>query len=407
MDGVSRRLLSTLGICVFALAAATGCGSSSGSGSSGGGSSAPAGSVPSVSAAAFTSDFSVMKQLTGLASQGKGLVGVLLPDTTTSARYVEFDAPYLKQAFQAAGLKSSDFKIDNAQGSASTMQQQAEADITAGASVLLVDPLDPGSGAAIEANAESQGVKVIDYDRLVTGGPADRYYVSFNNVQVGQLIGKGEVSCISAWGVKKPNILIMDGDPTDNNAKLFAQGYNGVLAPHFADKSYVKVGEPTGTWDPPTAATTFEQQFTAHPNINAVVTPNDDNANAVIAVLQKDKVPPKTFPTTGQDASPSGLQNILKGYQCGTVYKPIYLEAQAAAALAMYLRAGATPPASLVNAQTMDTTLGKNIASVYTTPIWVTTANMASTVVKDGAIKVSDLCTGAALKQACTAAGIS
>ena len=163
-----------------------------------------------------------------------------------------------------------------------------------------------------------------------------------------------------------------------------------------------------GATGPPTAATTFEQQLTAHSNINAVVTPNDDNANAVIAVLQKDKVPAKTFPTTGQDASPSGLQNILKGYQCGTVYKPIYLEAQAAAALAIYLRAGATPPpASLVNAQTMDTTLSKNIASVYTTPIWVTTQNMAATVVKDGAIKVSALCTGAALKTACTAAGIS
>jgi D-xylose transport system substrate-binding protein len=335
------------------------------------------------------------------------MVGVLLPDTTTSARYVEFDAPYLTKAFEAAGLKSSQFKVDNAQGSASTMQSQAEADITAGASVLLVDPLDPGSGAAIEKNAEAKGVKVIDYDRLVTGGPADRYYVSFNNVQVGQLIGQGEVSCISAWGVKHPNILIMDGDPTDNNAKLFAQGYNGVLAPHFADKSYVKVGEPAGTWDPPTAATTFEQQFTAHKNINAVVTPNDDNANAVISVLQKDKIPPKTFPTTGQDASPSGLQNILKGYQCGTVYKPIYEEAQAAAALALYLRAGLTPPTSLVNAQTKDTTLGKNIASVYTVPHWVTTQNMAATVVKDGAVKVSDLCTGAALMQACTAAGIS
>ena len=150
----------------------------------------------------------------------------------------------------------------------------------------------------------------------------------------------------------------MDGDPTDNNAKLFAQGYNGVLAPHFSDKSYIKVGEPAGTWDPPTAQTTFEQQFTAHPNINAVITPNDDNANAVISVLQKNKIPPKTFPTTGQDASPSGLQNILKGYQCGTVYKPIYLEAQAAAALALYLRAGDTP-ASLVNATTKDTTLGE------------------------------------------------
>jgi D-xylose transport system substrate-binding protein len=347
-----------------------------------------------------------MKQLTDLASQGTGLVGVLLPDTTTSARYVTYDAPYLTQAFEAAGLSADQFKIDNAQGSADTMQTQAEADITAGASVLLVDALDSGSGAAIEANAASKGVAVIDYDRLTLGGPDDRYYVSFDNVSVGKLIGQGEVDCIAAWNVKDPNILIMDGDPTDNNAKLFAQGYNGVLALHFADKSYTKVGEPTGTWDPPTAQTTFEQQLTAHSNINAVITPNDDNANAVIAVLQKDKIPPKTFPTTGQDASPSGLQNILKGYQCGTVYKPIYLEAQAAAALAMYLRAGQTPPTSLVNAETMDTTLGKNIKSVYTTPIWVTADNMADTVVKDGAVKVSDLCTGA-VKSACTAAGIS
>jgi D-xylose transport system substrate-binding protein len=319
---------------------------------------------------------------------------------------VNYDAPFLKQAFEAAGLNSSQYKIDNAQGSASTMQQQAEADITAGASVLLIDPLDVGSGAAIEANAVSKGVKVIDYDRLVTGGPADRYYVSFNNVQVGQLIGQGEVDCITAWNVSKPNILIMDGAPTDNNAKLFAEGYNGVLDPKFSDGSYTKVGEPPGTWDPPTAATTFEQQLTAHPEINAVVAPNDDNANAIISVLQKNKIPAKTFPTTGQDASPSGLQNILKGYQCGTVYKPVYAEAQAAAALALFLRAGLTPPASLVKSTTKDSTLGKDIPSVYTIPVWVTTDNMASTVVKDGAIKVSDLCAGS-LASACQAAGIS
>ena len=392
-----------VGVATLGLATAAACGGGSSS-SSGGSGSTPAASIPNLDASAFTADFSLMKQLKGLAAQGKGKVGVLLPDTTTSARYVTYDAPYLTQAFKAAGF--NDFKIDNAQGSASTMQQQAEADITEGASVLLIDPLDPGSGAAIEQNAESKGVKVIDYDRLVTGGPADRYYVSFDNVAVGKLIGQGEVDCISAWNVKNPNILVMDGDPTDNNAKLFAQGYLSVLDPKFSDGSYTKVGEPAGTWDPPTAATTFEQQFTAHSNINAVVTPNDDNANAVISVLQKDKVPPKTFPTTGQDASPSGLQNILKGYQCGTVYKPIYLEAQAAAALALYLRAGVTPPSSLVTATTKDTKIGKDIKSVYTTPIWVTTDNMADTVVKDGAVKVSDLC-GGSMASACSAAGIS
>ena len=136
------------------------------------------------------------------------------------------------------------------------------------------------------------------------------------------------------------------------------------------------------------------------------MTPNDDNANAVISVLQKNQIPPKTFPTTGQDASPSGLQNILKGYQCGTVYKPIYLEAQAAAALALYLRAGQTPPATLANATTADSTSGTDVASVYTTPIWVTTDNMAATVVADGAIKVADLCAGQ-LASACADAGIS
>jgi len=394
-------------IVVVALAAvAAACGGSSGSSSSGGGGSS-SGNVPQFDVTTLTADFSQMAELKDLAAQGKGKIGVLLPDTTTSTRYVQYDAPYLKKAFEAAGLSSDDFKIDNAQGKASTMQQQAEADITEGASVLLIDPLDPGSGAAIEKNAESKGVRVIDYDRLVTGGPSDRYYVSFDNVQVGKLIGQGEVDCIKAWNVQKPNILIMDGDPADNNAKLFAQGYNGVLQPFFDDGTYVKVGEPAGTWDPPTAQTTFEQQFTAHPNINAVVTPNDDNANAVIAALKTKKIPPNTFPTTGQDASVSGLQNILKGYQCGTVYKPIYEEAQAAAALALYLRAGLKPPSTLVNSETMDTTLNKNIASVYTVPHWVTTSNMASTVVKDKAVQVSQLCAGAALQKACQAAGIS
>jgi D-xylose transport system substrate-binding protein len=188
-----------LGLAGVVLTLTAGCGSS-GSSSSGGGSGAKV-NVPNVSATSFDVNFTQMKKLKGLASEGKGMVGVLLPDTTTSTRYVEYDAPYLKDAFQAAGLSSSDFKIDNAQGSTSTMQQQAEADITAGASVLLIDPIDTGSGAAIESNAESKGVKVIDYDRLVSGGPADRYYVSFNNVQVGKMIGQGMVSCIQSWGV--------------------------------------------------------------------------------------------------------------------------------------------------------------------------------------------------------------
>ena len=397
---VAWRGLAIMGLASMALFVVAACGGGSKSSSSNTTTTTGTSGTPQIDA-----DFSQMAKLKNLASEGKGMIGVLLPDTTTSARYVQYDAPYLKKAFQAAGLTSSQFKIDNAHGSTSTMQQQAEADITAGASVLLVDPLDPGSGAAIESKAMSQGVKVIDYDRLVTGGPKDRYYVSFNNVQVGKLIGQGEVDCISAWKVSKPALLVMSGDPTDNNAKLFAQGYNGVLKSHFDDGSYTKVGAPAGTWTPSVAATTFEQQYTAHPNINAVVTPNDDNANAVIAVLLKDKIPAKTFPTTGQDASPSGLQNILKGYQCGTVYKPIFEEAQAAVGLALFLRADKTPPSSLVNATTRDTTLNADIKSVYTKPSWVTTENMNDTIIKDGWLKPSALCAGK-LASACKDAGI-
>ena len=402
---VTRKSLAPIGVLLAAGLVLSACGGDDDSGGTAA-SASPSASVPQIDASAFTADFSLMKQLTGLASQGKGKIGVLLPDTTTSTRYVQYDAPYLKQAFETAGLKSDQFQIQNAQGSASTMQTQADAMISGGASVLLVDPLDPGSGAAIESKAEAAGAKVIDYDRLVTGGPADRYYVSFDNVKVGQLIGQGEVDCITAWNVSKPNILVMNGDPSDNNAKLFAQGYHSVIDPKFSDGSYVKVGEPAGTWTPSVAATTFQQQWTAHKNINAVVTPNDDNANAVISVLKSSKIPAKTFPTTGQDASLPGLQNILTGYQCGTVYKPIYLEAQAAAALALYLRAGVTPPATLVNAKTTDSKIGKDVASVYTTPIWVTSENMNDTVVKDGAVTKDKLCAGA-VASACTAAGIS
>jgi D-xylose transport system substrate-binding protein len=405
----SRTRLAAIATVAALALALSACGSSSkDSGSSSDtttSSGSSSSSLNSLTPDSFPSDFSVMAQLKDAAAKGKGLIGVLLPDTTTSARYESYDRPYLTKAFQAAGLSSSDFKIDNAQGSAQTMQTQADADITNGASVLLIDAIDSGSGAAIEANAKSKGVAVIDYDRLTLGGPSGRNYVSFDNVEVGRTIGKGEISCIEAWKVSKPNILIMDGAATDNNAKLFSQGYNEVLKPKFDDGTYVKVGEPAGTWTPADAATIFQQQYTAHKNMNAVVTPNDGVAGAVISVLQQQKVKPKTFPTTGQDATADGLQNILKGYQCGTVYKPITAEAQVAATIAILLRAGEDVPASLLNGKTKDDQTGEDVSSALLTPVWVTPDNMADTVIKDKAVKASDVCV-AEVAAACTAAGI-
>jgi len=358
-----------------------------------------------ISASSFAADFSAMAQLKSLATSGKGKIGVLLPETTTSARYTSFDAPYLTKAFDAAGLASSDVIITNAQGSESTELTQAQSDISQGATVLIVDPISSGVGASIESYAKQHGVAVIDYDRLTLGGSRG-YYVSFDNEKVGGLIGQGMVSCLSDWKVSKPAILVMRGAATDNNATLFAQGYDGVLDPHFKSGEYTKVGEPAGTWDPSVALTTFQEQYTAHSNINAIVTPNDDNANAVISYLKTLHVPPHSFPTTGQDATLTGLQNVLSGYQCGTVYKPIYLEAQGAAALALYVRAGQTPPATLVNGQTEDSQLKQQVPSVLMTPIWVTPANLNETAVKDKFVDASKLCAGN-MTDACKAANIS
>src|SRR4051812_26598870 len=197
-------------------------------------------SVPPLKQTDLTSDFSAMAKLKSLAQKGKGKVAVLLPDTQSSARYVQFDEPYLTKAFETAGLSQNDFSVQNAQGSTQTMQTQAEAAITNGASVLVVDPLDSGSGAAIESNAKAKGVATIDYDRLTLNGSSS-YYVSFDNVKVGRAIGQGFVDCVSAWKVAKPQVLIMDGDPTDNNAKLFNQGYTAVLKPRFKSGDYKKV----------------------------------------------------------------------------------------------------------------------------------------------------------------------
>ncbi len=369
----------------------------------------PAGAA-GLTVASFKSNYSTMfsstiqnivKQIPGWAPNGAGTklaIGVILPDEVTSTRYVEFDAPDLATAFTDAGLSTSEFNIQNAQGSDATEITDAQAMIANGAKVLLMDPLDASTGASIEAAAAKAGVKVIDYDRLTLGG-SRQYYVSFNNVRVGQLIGQGLLSCITAWHVKKPVVYVMYGATTDNNATLFGEGYNAVLkkagyhpgegAPSTANT----INESTGTWTPSVALTDFQGAYSAHPNINAVVTPNDENAAPIISYLQSKGLRPKKIPFTGQDATLTGFQNILSGYQCGTVYKPIWLEAQAAATLAFYLAAGKTPPAGLVNGKTEDTVSHVAVPSVLLTPSWVTAPKIASTVIKDGVINPVALCT--------------
>jgi D-xylose transport system substrate-binding protein len=366
----------------------------------------------------FNTSFAVMAKLKGLTAAGKGLVGVVLPDTTSSTRYVDFDAPLLTKAFQKAGYKSSQYKIDNAQGVDATQLADVQADISLGATVIVFDPLDPTVGAQAEAYAQSHGVAFISYDRATFVGKKT-YYVSFNNFKVGQLIGQGLEACVTAWGVKSPKVFELDGgEDTDPNAISFAQGYNSVIwnsnqtplsTGKTNKKGYTLVGDQiTPSWTNSLGATIFQQQFTAHPEINATVEANDGLANVVISDLKNAGVGPKKIPTTGQDAQLTGMTNILTGYQCGTVYKPVYLEAQDAVVLATILRAHQTPPKALVNATTTPPkgATGKTQPASLLAPKWVTTANMNSTVIKDGWVSPSALC-AAAGASACAAAGIT
>jgi len=383
-----------------------------------GGTSASA-TVPSgLSVDSFNQSFSAMAQLKDLHAAGKGKVGVILPDTTSSTRYVNFDLPYLKKAFDSAGYASSEYKIDNAQGNDATELALAQADITAGATVLIFDPLNGTVGASIQQYAESHGVKTISYDRATFQG-TNVYYVSFDNVQVGKLIGQGFMDCVTAWNVTNPQVFTLDGgENSDPNAVSFAQGYNSIVwgktdtplpAGTTNSKGYTLVGDQiAANWVNATGGTIFQQQFTAHKNINATIEANDGLANAVITVLKNSNVPAKKIPTTGQDATPDGMANVLTNYQCGSVYKAVYLEAQDAVALATILRAGLTPPAALVNSTTSPAAgkPGSTQPASLLVPYWVDKTKVASTVVKDGFVDKAALCQ-AVTAAVCTAAGIS
>ncbi len=362
-------------------------------------------STPKLTTKSFTNNFSAMKGLKSLAKAGRGKVAAIMPDTVSSTRYVEFDQPDIKKALLAAGVPSSDIIIQNALGSDATQLTDAQTDITNGATVLLIDPFDSGVGKSIETYAHAHGVDVIDYDRLTLGGSAE-YYVSFNNVAVGKLIGQSLVSCVKAWGVAKPQVVVMHGAATDNNATQFAQGYDAVLKPYFKSGKWIDVANTADTWDPPTAETEFQEAYTAHPNINAALFPNDETGAPIITYLQSLHIAPKTFPTTGQDATATGLDNVLTGYQCGTVYKPVFIEASAATAIALYLRAGKTPPTSLANGKTTDPTSHRTVKSSLLTPELVTTKNMNATIIADNFVPASQLCAGS-FAAACTAAGIT
>ncbi|NUR62171.1 MAG: substrate-binding domain-containing protein [Catenulispora sp.] len=333
---------------------------------------------------------------TSAGSGKKPFIGVILPDSKSSVRWETQDRPSLEAAFKAKGLK---YDIQNAQGDKNQFQTIGDQMLNEGVTVLVIVDLDSGSGSAVLQKAKSQGVATIDYDRLTLGGGAD-YYVSYDNVAVGKLQGQGLVSCLGS--ASKPVVAEVNGAPTDNNATLFAQGYNSVLDPKYADGTFVKgPNQSVPGWDNPTAGTIFEQMLTSTPNIGGVLVANDGMAQSVIAILKKQHLNGKV-PVTGQDASVAGLQSVLAGDQCMTVFKDTKKEAAAASELAIDLANGT--PATSATATVHDPQLNKDVKSVLLTPEAITKTNINDVITAGGATK-DQVCTPDFAK-ACTDAGI-
>jgi D-xylose transport system substrate-binding protein len=329
----------------------------------------------------------------GGTSSGKVQVGVILPDTTSSARYTQYDAPLLTKAFNDAGVKAD---VQNAQGDNAKFVSIAQSMISEGVKVLLIDPADPATGISVETSAKSAGIKVIDYDRVNLGGSAD-YYVSFDNVAVGKLQGQGLLDALK--GKMGAQVIELNGGTDiDNNAVQFKAGAHSV----WSEKGITpKVDVDVKGWDNTVAATDFQQAFTQDPNVQAVLAANDGIAAAAISTLKQHHL---QIPVTGQDATVQGVQYILTGDQCLTVFKDVSKEADAAAKLAIDLIKGDTAAAdALATGTTKDSKNGRSIKSVLLDPDVITKTNV-QTLIDAKALTRDQICKG--IESACTKAGL-
>lgn len=325
-------------------------------------------------------------------------IALLLPETKT-ARYETQDLPNFKQRLNALGFAEQNLIYNNANQDAATQQQQAEAALTNGATVMVLDPVDSNAAAKIADLAKSKHVPVISYDRLINGSDGVSYYISFDNEQVGQLQGESLLAALNKLGKTAPTIVMINGSPTDNNASLFKKGAHAVLDGQVnLAKEY-----DTPDWSPNKAQQEMEQALTALNNqVDGVYAANDGTAGGAIAAMKAAGLNPLP-PVTGQDAELAAIQRILVHEQYMTVYKAIRPEAEVAAELAFTLCQGQTPPAerfnSLVNNAKMD------VPSILLKPIAVTRDNIKNTIVADEFWTLDQICT-AEFAAACAAAGL-
>jgi D-xylose transport system substrate-binding protein len=389
---MSKKLYGAVAGLAAASLLVAACSSSSSSEST-----SSAASAAATEAASAAASASAMASATAATASGKACV--ILPDSASSARWETADRPFLEAAFQAAGLESD---IQNANGDKAKFATIADGMIAGGCGVMAIVNLDSPSAAAVIKKADAAGIPVIDYDRLTLGGGA-KYYVSFDNVAVGTAEGTGLVKCLNDAGVTSGPVALLNGSPTDNNATLFKQGYEKAIT----DAGFtIAADQSVPDWDNTKAGTIFEQMYTkANGDFVGVDAANDGLGGAVIAVLERNGQAGKV-PVTGQDATDEGLQRVLLGTQCVTVYKAVKKEADAAAQLMIALLKGDQAAADALATGTVDDTeAGTQVPSVLLEPQQIFADNVKD-VIADGYTTADKICTTDELKAACEKYGV-
>lgn len=331
---------------------------------------------------------------------GGAKIALLLPENETP-RYEAHDRPEFEENVEAE-CPDCEILYSNATGDASKQQSQAEAALTQGAEVMVLDPVDAKSAAAMVEKAKAQDVPVLSYDRLIENAEVD-YYVSFDNVAVGELQAESLAEKLKEDGSPEGPIVKINGDPADSNAALFKEGSNKGF-----EAAGVKVAKEYDTpeWSATNAQNEMQQAITALGNsgFEGVYGANDEMAAGSIAAMKSAGINPEERPSTGQDATVAGVQRIIAGQQYMTVYKATDKETKAAAEIAVALAEGEEFPQSKI---TEEVDNGKTkVPSILLEPVAVTKDNVKDTVVKDEFITADELCTGAYAK-ACKEVGIS
>jgi D-xylose transport system substrate-binding protein len=373
---VLKRVSVALGALIVVALVVAGCGSSSSSSSGG------------------------STEASGGGGGGDFTIALLLPENETP-RYETNDKPDFEKSVSEK-CPECEVIYFNAGGDAEKQQSQGEAALTKGADVLVLDPMDSKSAAAIAERANSQGVPVVSYDRLIENAEVAAY-VSFDNERVGELQAETLAKKLKEDGKAKGPIIMINGDPADPNAALFKAG-----AHKGFEAAGVTIGKEYDTpgWTAENAQREAQQAITALGNDGfwGIYAANDDTGGGAIAALKGAGIDPEERPVTGQDSTVAGLQRILVGQQYMTIYKSIPPQAELAAEFAVALAGGEELPEAKV---TEEINNGKaDVPSAILEPVAVLKDNIKSTVVKDGFVTASELCTSA-YKKACEEAGIS